>query len=287
MSGFKAATEILPGELRAAAMALSGREQGEALEFRLRLGRCPAVVTGPGERRLCPVHVTGDHLRRVLELATQASPYAAADSVRRGFASAPGGVRVGLCGRMRPGTEGTWAAAGLTSAAIRIPREVIGCGEPFCTAPFPSTLILSPPGLGKTTLLRDMVRLLSDGGARVGLCDERGEVAALGPDGFGFDVGERTDVITEGNKSDAAIQILRTMNPQILAMDEITAPEDVAACRQAAGCGVDLLATAHARCREELGQKRLFRELLEDRVFSRLIWIAFGEKGRNYREERL
>ena len=287
MSGFAAAAEVLPREYRAAALALSEKERGEAQEFRLRLGRCPTVVTQTGERRLSPLPVTPAHLLRVLELATLASPYAAADSVRRGFAAAPGGVRVGLCGRMRPGTEGAWAAAGLTSAAVRIPRQVKGCGTPFCAGPFVSTLILSPPGLGKTTLLRDMVRLLSDGGERVGLCDERGEVAALGDGGFGFDVGEHTDVITEGSKADAAMLLLRTMNPQILAMDEITDPEDAAACRRAAGCGVALLATAHAGCREELGQRRPLGELLEEGVFRRLIWINREGAGRSYREEWL
>lgn len=288
MSGYEAACGLLPESIRAAVRQLPGEAARSACEFRLRLGRRPSVTMPEGERDIPGTDRVGTRdLARVLEIATQASPYSAAAAVAQGYVSAPGGVRVGLCGRMRRGAESAWTHAGLTSVAIRIPREVKGCGEAFCARPFHSTLIFSPPGAGKTTLLRDMVRLLSDGGERVSLCDERGEVAAISETGFGFDVGGRTDVLSDRPRHEAALQLLRTMNPQILAMDEITDPEDAAACRSAAGCGVALLVTAHGDSLAELREKPVFRQLFEEGVFSRAIGIRMGPRGREYREAAL
>ncbi len=287
MSGFEAAVRLLPGEVRRAAERLPGSVCAAAQEFRLRLGRVPSVTTPEGELRMNGAPpVTSRDLARLVEIAGGASPYSTASAIRCGYLTAGQGVRIGLCGRMRPGAEETLTKDALTSAAIRIPREIRGCGERFCSSDFVSTLIVSPPGAGKTTLLRDMVRLLSDGGKRVALCDERGEVAAFGPDGFGFDVGERTDVLTDRVKHDSALQLLRTMNPEILAMDEITDPRDAAACRMAAGCGVALLATAHGGSGIS-GNSGLCQSLLRDHVFVRRISIRKTPGGREYREERL
>ncbi len=285
MSGFEAACRLLPPEIRRAAQRLSPDIRAKAQEFRLRLDRKPRLTMQEGDIVLDGLRpVTTADLARVLEIAEHASPYASEAAIRQGYVCADGGVRVGLCGRVRSGAEGVWAQTHLTSLSIRIPREVRGCASPFCRAPFRSTLILSPPGGGKTTLLRDMVRLLSDGGLRVCLCDERGEVAAPGTFGFGFDVGERTDVLSERPKNAAAMQLLRTMNPQVLAMDEITAREDADACLEAADSGVELLATVHAADRDELCRSGRCRELLDRGVFERYICIVRTPSGREYRE---
>ena len=194
---------------------------------------------------------------------------------------------MGFCGRFPSGERGLWNRDDLFSACIRIPREVKGIGERFCARPFPSTLILSPPGGGKTTLLRDIVRTLSNGGMRVGLCDERGEIAALSASSCGFDIGERTDVLSDCPKARAAMILLRCMSPQILAMDEISEPGDVDACRNAAYCGVSLLATAHAADAEELSRREVYRSLLCDKVFFRAIVIRCTDGCRRYEEVML
>lgn len=288
MSGFDAACAVLPPELRRAACALPEDIKTHAQEFRLRLGQ-PAGCMLP--EREYPIGrakpVSREDLARLLELATNASPYTAAAAIREGYVSAPGGVRVGLCGRMRRGAEESWARSGLTSAAVRIPREVKGCAERFCRSEAVSTLILSPPGAGKTTLLRDMVRLWSDRGYRVALCDERSEVSAPSPEGFGFDVGARTDVLTDAPKHTAALQLLRTMNPEILAMDEITDPRDAEACRRASGCGVTILATAHGEAIADERSAAPWRALVREGVFQRCIRIRRTARGREYTEERI
>ena len=132
-----------------------------------------------------------------------------------------------------------------------------------------------------------MVRTLSDGGMRVGLCDERGEIAALSAGSCGFDIGERTDVLSDCPKSRAAMILLRCMSPELIAMDEISEPEDAGACRSAAYCGVSLLATAHASDAEELSQRDVYQRLLRDKVFFRAIVIRCADGCRSYEEVML
>lgn len=182
----------------------------------------------------------------------------------------------------------------LSSLNIRVARAfpgiADGLGDKLLEGKnFPSTLILSPPGAGKTTLLRELLRLLSDRfSLRCGLADERGEVAALWRGVPQLEVGRYTDVLDGCPKAEGMMLLLRSMNPQILAADEITAPEDVRAVTMAANCGVAVLATAHGGDVEELKRRPLYRELLAQRVFRRVLLIHRDEAGnRNYEMEAL
>ena len=105
------------------------------------------------------------------------------------------------------------------------------------------------------------------------MLDERGEIAGFVEGVASFDVGERTDVLTGGEKGEGAMLLLRAMNPQVLAMDEITAAEDCEVCLNAVGCGVELLATAHAAGVEDLGRREVYEPLLRRGVFRRALVI--------------
>ena len=294
---YRQAAQVLPLSLRGAALALPEDKQARAEELRLRMGRPMTAVFPQEELPLGKEKVTGRDLEQLLELASRASVHTVADQLRRGYLTVEGGHRVGLCGTpvLR---EGQIHGLGrLSSAAIRVARQVTGAAatvekellEPDGT--LCSTLILAPPGAGKTTLLRDLIRMASDGVGmvpqRVAVADERGEVAALWSGVPQLDVGERTDVLEGCPKAQALMMLLRAMNPQVLAADEITAPEDVAALISAAGCGVKLLATAHGSDREDLSRRPLYRELMKAKVFERLLLIHTESGRRSYQVEVL
>ena len=155
-----------------------------------------------------------------------------------------------------------------------------------------SALVLSPPGGGKTTLLRDLVRLISLGTEdlppmRVSLVDERGELAASYRGRPQLDVGPRTDVLDGCLKAAAVPMLLRAMTPQVIALDELALDEDARAVRSAAGCGAVLLATAHAASPEELARRSALAGLLAGDIFRRTVTISGAGADRTYRVEAL
>lgn len=293
---YEQAAMALPGRLRRAAMAEPRQRQAQAEEFRLRAGRTMTILTGEGEWDTGVPVEPGD-IEALCNLATEFSRYAAVETLRRGFLSLQGGGRVGLCGSAVMKEGGCANLKDFSSAAIRIPREVTGIGDAltprlFREGRFCSTVLLSPPGGGKTTLLRDLVRCLSCGtaerpGLRVALADERGEVAVMYRGLPQMDIGPRTDVLEGCPKAEAVPMLLRAMNPQVVAVDEITAREDLRAMTMAANCGVGLLATIHAGSVEELRQKPLYAELLAARVFAFAVVIRREGGQRQYQVEEL
>ncbi|MCI5704060.1 MAG: stage III sporulation protein AB [Pseudoflavonifractor sp.] len=297
MEGFDDAAILLPPALRKRAEALPGTVRRRAEEIRLRAGRPPTVSVGADELPLPGGGaVTVRDLELTVEIATQASAHAALERVRQGYFTVRGGHRIGLCGSAAAEGGQVRNLRTLSSLNIRVAHTVPGCGEgvlrTLCASgSLPNTLLLAPPGAGKTTLLRDLVRLVSDGGVcppmRVGLADERGEVAALWNGVPQFDVGGRTDVLEGCPKAQGLMMLLRGMNPQALACDEITAPADCAALEQCANCGVKLLATAHGAGPEDLERRPLYRELLARRLFEVVVTIDRRGAGFDYRVEEL
>lgn len=288
---YETAAAILPSRLRQAALELPAAQRTAAEELRLRTGGELTALVGEEEISLCG-GVTAEELETLCDIAADFSRYAAIETLREGYLSVRGGFRLGLCGTVVMKDGAAANLKNLTSAALRIGREYPGIGEALLprmaeSGRFQNTLILSPPGGGKTTLLRDLVRGLSNGGSRVALIDERGEVAVCHQGMPQMDVGRRTDVLDGCPKAVGIPMVLRAMNPRIIAVDEITLREDIRAMVMAAGCGVGLLATIHAGSVEELLERPLYRELLEHRVFRLAIRIERSGGQRTYTVEEL
>lgn len=170
----------------------------------------------------------------------------------QGFLPLPGGHRLGICGV----TDGQNLRQ-ITSLCVRLCHEVPGAGSGI----FPevldkNVLILGAPGTGKTTLLRDLIRLLGLHGRQVGVADERGEIAACREGRPLLDVGPLCDVVTGMEKSSAVMLLIRAMAPDVIATDELGGAEDVKALQEARRCGVYVLATAHGKSQNEVFRRR-------------------------------
>ncbi len=287
MDQLQTAVELLPPVWR---QAPGGSLPRETEEFRLRVGREPCVLCGGIERPFHTQTVEEEHLLRILEKATGASMHAAAASMALGYLSYRG-LRIGVCGTGSY-QGGAWTGfRRVTSLAIRVPRVCRGIcdrvAERLAGEGFRNTLIIGRPGDGKTTALRELIRVLSDRGLRIGVVDERNELAALDAHGCGFDLGRCSDVLGGIDKRAGMLMLLRGMNPQVLAMDEITSRQDCEAVLEARGCGVGILASAHAAVPEELRQRPVYRELLNEGVFTWCLRIARQGSERSYALEPL
>ena len=291
---FESALAILPPGLRQSFGGLRIDQREQAEELRLRTGARPGVSIGGKEVKVGESDVSTSDIAWLLERAADGSLHSVAEELREGFITVRGGHRLGLAGTAvsRDGRIST--LRGISSVSLRIAREHRGCAEELMRRlqttgeGFSSTLLVSPPGVGKTTFLRDMIRILSESGIRVGVADERRELAAMTGGIPQFDLGPCTDVIEGAPKARAASMLLRTMAPEVLAVDEITAQKDVEALEQAVNCGIHVLATVHGETLTDVIMRPALKELLSRGNFRYAVFLARGRENRRvFRVERL
>ena len=224
--------------------------------MRLRAGRPVQICLDRGGEALSREPLERAALGSILAALMEYSVYARQEELDRGFFTLDDGSRVGVCGRM-VGDGTRFRMDGIGSACLRVARPVAGCADGLlaCIAPsdgaLRSTLLLSPPGLGKTTMLRDIARQLSDGGLCVGIADERHELAACHMGVPTLDVGLRTDVMDGCPRRLAISGMLRAMSPRVIVADEIGGEDDARALADAVRCGAAIMASAHAGSLEE------------------------------------
>ena len=246
-----------------------GKENLE--ELRLRIGRPPELIISGRSMLLDGIIVKSD-LEFVINIASRYSPWTSS-SIKKGYITAPGGHRVGICGEVVMSQGCVHNIATVTSVCLRVARDFIGIGEGITRLPG-SILIIGSPGSGKTTLLRDIIRTRSNAeGGLISVVDERREIFPMDGDTYCFDPGLRTDILSGCNKLQGIEMVLRTMNPSVIAVDEITAKEDCDAIIHAAWCGIRLIATVHAENRRDLMMRPLYEQLLHNGIFRNLIIV--------------
>lgn len=269
--GWKELLAVLPQWL---GQELERRDLSDLREIRLRTGEVPLLHTGTKDITIHR-HVKGEDIHFCVNMATKYSPWVA-ETIREGYITAPGGHRIGICGEAVGYEDGMRGLKNIRSICIRVAGDYPGIATRLRDLSG-SILIIGKPGSGKTTLLRDLVRQLSDK-ENVGVVDQRGE---LFPNCFR--AGQRTDILT-GCPKDRAIDILlRTMGPDTIAMDEITKESDCDALRNAAWCGVRLVATAHASSVEDLSRRRVYKPVLRDGIFETLVVLNHDKSWRTER----
>ncbi|MGE5529380.1 MAG: stage III sporulation protein AA [Patescibacteria group bacterium] len=277
---------FFPANLRRLILAEPEAARRAWREIRVRAGQPLQAIAPAGELNLGGAFgqaVTAEDLQATFQLMTQHSVYALEEELRQGFITLPGGHRLGFTGHAVLEGGRIRLLRQVSSLHLRLARSIPGAGLPLLPAlvkngALLSTLILSPPGCGKTTLLRDLVRLASLGrpdlglpGLQVSLVDERSEVAGTYLGRPQLDVGPRTDVLDGAPKAEGISLMLRAMGPQVLATDEIGRPEDAEAVAEAAKAGVAVLATAHAGSPEEAGHRPILGRILAGGYFQRLV----------------
>jgi len=229
-------------------------------------------------------HVSPRDTQRILQLMADFSIYAIEEEIRNGYITLRGGYRVGLAGKAVMDGENLKTLKYINTFNIRITREIWGAANkvlPYIinNGRVLHTLILSPPQMGKTTLIRDIIRQLSDGfpgfsGVKVGIVDERSEIAGCYqgiPQNY---VGVRTDILDACPKALGIIMLIRSMSPQVIATDEIGKPEDVYAIEDALNAGIKIITTAHSIDLEDARRRPILASILDKGIFERVLVLG-------------
>ena len=269
---------LLPA--RTARAIAAAETAGAVEEIRLRTGRPAQIVTSSGDALIGPP-LEPNEASALLERLCGHSVYAREEELKLGFLSLEGGMRVGVCGRPVVINGRIERLVNVSSFCFRMMREVKGCAEGvmhmLTEAGRPvSAIVASPPGGGKTTLLRDISRCLSDGvgcaAFKVAIADERGELAGCVEGRPSFDIGARTDVFELCPKAEAIPLLVRSMSPDAIITDEIGSLGDAETIMEAARCGVAVIAGAHAASVDELKRRASLAPLIGG-VFGRVLML--------------
>lgn len=237
-----------------------------------------------GRTRGKPYVVTKEDLREMLDYISNYSLYAYEQEMKQGFITIEGGHRIGMTGQVIVECGRIKNLKHISSINMRMSHEVMGCADkvfPYITRmkELYHTLIISPPRCGKTTLLRDIIRQVSDGndyvrGRSVGVVDERSEIGGCYMGVAQNHLGMRTDILDSCPKAEGMIMLIRSMGPEVIAVDEIGGESDVHAIEYAMHCGCKMLATAHGKSMEELKKKPVFDKMFREKRFERYILLG-------------
>lgn len=223
------------------------------------------------------IYITKEEIESIVFNASGFSIYSVNEQIKRGFLVIDGGVRIGLCGTVVSDDNQVKTITNFSALNIRIPHEVKNCSLSAFSLlvsdmTIRNTLIVSPPGAGKTTFIRDFVYQLSEQNycLNILILDERGEISGGGE----MNLGKFADILSFTTKSKGFEQGIRALSPNLIVTDELGSIEDIHALKYAMNCGVSVLATVHASSVEDLKAKEGFKELLAEKYFSRFVFLS-------------
>lgn len=252
-------------------------------EIRLRIGK-PLIIVSDNIEFVLHKIIEKEELMEILEYVSSYSLYAFENELKQGFITIEGGHRVGITGQVQIEEGEVKNIKHISSMNIRISHEVLNCADvifPYITEDkqICNTLIISPPRCGKTTMLRDLIRQVSDGnrwvrGCTVGVVDERSELGGCYLGVPQNQLGIRTDILDCCPKSKGMLMLVRSMSPQVIAVDEIGSAEDIHALEYAMHCGCKMIATVHGTSMEEIRKKPILDELVKRHKFERYVVLG-------------
>ena len=225
------------------------------------------------------VYANNELINFIITVATKQSIYAYNEEIKHCYIHAESGIRIGVCGTVVYNNGKILTIKNITSLNIRIAHQVLNCSEKiidfiYSNKIVKNTLIVSPPGQGKTTMIRDIVYKLSDEKEvdNILVVDERFEIAGGGDKEL--KIGNLTDIISGCEKSIAFDETIKTMTPSVIVTDEISTNNDLSSIRQAIRSGVKVIATAHASGVNDLKNKKYFDEIIKEKCFERFIVLS-------------
>lgn len=251
-------------------------------EIRLKIGK-PCIIYAEKGEVILDYIVKREDVKFLLQRISNFSLYAFEEDIKQGFITIKGGHRVGIAGECVMENGKIKTIRNISSMNIRICREIIGCSNNIIKyinegKIIRNTLIISPPKCGKTTILRDVARSISDFGRKVTIVDERSEVASCYLGLPQMNVGIRTDVLDNCLKSEGMIMAIRSLSPEVIICDEIGSNKDIDALIMAFNSGVNIVCTLHGFSIDDFFKRNVFKELIDNSVLERIIVLS-SKKG--------
>ncbi|XQY90567.1 stage III sporulation protein AA [Metabacillus sp. HB246100] len=273
---------MLPDAIGKEVMNMHPTSLARVEEIRIRVMKRVEVLVG-GTPVFLPYYTTLEDSINLLNELSHYSIYTIEDELKKGYITVRGGHRVGLSGRVITENGRVKAIRDVTSFNIRIAKEKVGIAEKYVSFvhdnKWLNTLIIGPPQTGKTTLLRDFARIISTGSSeiksnKVGIVDERSEIAGSVKGVPQHELGDRVDVLDSCPKAEGMMMMIRSMSPDVLIVDEIGTQEDAEAVLEALHAGVQLFVTVHGYQLGDLLNRPSLKELIESNVFDRYIVLS-------------
>lgn len=274
--------KMLPNNIKEQLKQLTADQRDEVEEIRIRIER-PIEVMIKGEPYFIPYVIKPEDGLQFLNKISNFSIYTLEEELKRGYITISGGHRIGLAGKVILENGAVKAIRDISSFNVRIAREKIGIANKLISSIYDGdwlhTMIIGPPQTGKTTLLRDLARIISEGfedltSKKVGIVDERSEIAGSVNGIPQMTFGPRIDVLDACPKAEGMMMMIRSMSPDVLIVDEIGRKEDCDAILEAVHAGITLIMTTHGNSLEEVKNRPTLQPILEMEIFQRFVELG-------------